>query len=174
MFKTILVAVDGSDHALKAVELASDIAAKYDARMVLLHVLLPDSEPEELLRLAEIEGLSTEARSELKRIESMPRLMASAGVGFVQLPVPRHLLEDIGRHIQESSKRAAERKGVKKISLAMETGDPAKRILESAKREDADLIVVGSRGLSDLKGLFLGSVSHKVSQHATCTCITVK
>ncbi len=39
MIKTILVPTDGSEHAKKAVLLASDIAEKFDARMVVLHVL---------------------------------------------------------------------------------------------------------------------------------------
>jgi len=51
--------------------------------------------------------------------------------------------------------------------------DPAKRIVEAA-HEGADPIVMGSRGLSDLKGLFQGSVSHKVSSRAPCTCLMVK
>jgi nucleotide-binding universal stress UspA family protein len=33
---------------------------------------------------------------------------------------------------------------------------------------------MGGRGLSDTGALFLGSVSHKVANHAACTCITVK
>ena len=37
-----------------------------------------------------------------------------------------------------------------------------------------DLIVVGSRGLSDLKGMLIGNVSHKLIQLAKCTCIAVK
>jgi len=36
------------------------------------------------------------------------------------------------------------------------------------------MIVMGSRGLSDFKGLLLGSISHKVSAQAECTCVTVK
>ena len=40
MIKKILVPVDGSKHSVKAVELASDIASKYDAEVILLHVLL--------------------------------------------------------------------------------------------------------------------------------------
>ena len=35
-------------------------------------------------------------------------------------------------------------------------------------------VVVGSRGLSEIRGLLLGSVSHKVCQLAPCTCVTVK
>ncbi len=37
-----------------------------------------------------------------------------------------------------------------------------------------DLIVIGTRGLSDLGGIVFGSVSHKVLQLATCPCLVVK
>ncbi len=63
---------------------------------------------------------------------------------------------------------------MKDIQSLVEDGDAARQILECAKRQNADLIIVGSRGLSDLKGLLMGSVSHKVSELAKCTCITVK
>ncbi len=53
-------------------------------------------------------------------------------------------------------------------------GNPAEAILKAAKQVDADLIVLGTRGLSDLKGLLLGSVSHKVIQLSPCSCLVVK
>lgn len=45
-------------------------------------------------------------------------------------------------------------------------GHVAKHIVETAKEQDCDLIVMGSRGLSDIVGLLLGSVTHKVVQLA--------
>ena len=56
----------------------------------------------------------------------------------------------------------------------MVEGDPAEVVLDLATKHKADMIVMGSRGLSDFKGLLLGSISHKVSAQAECTCITVK
>lgn len=50
----------------------------------------------------------------------------------------------------------------------------ADQILEVAESEKFDTIVMGSRGLSDLKRFFIGSVSTRVSQHAPCTVILVK
>jgi nucleotide-binding universal stress UspA family protein len=51
-------------------------------------------------------------------------------------------------------------------------GSPVERILLAA--EDADMIFLGSRGLSGAKGLLMGSVSHKVANLADRTCVTVK
>jgi chaperonin GroEL len=45
---------------------------------------------------------------------------------------------------------------------------------EGIKAVAADMIVMGRRGLSDLQGLLMGSVSHKVSHLADCACLTVK
>ncbi len=45
-------------------------------------------------------------------------------------------------------------------------GDPAERILETARLRDVDLIVIGSRGLGAMAGLLLGSVSREVVHHA--------
>ena len=45
-------------------------------------------------------------------------------------------------------------------------GHVAKAIVEAAAANDIDLIVMGSRGLGDIGGLFLGSVTHKVMQLA--------
>ncbi|MDP6885037.1 MAG: universal stress protein, partial [Rhodospirillales bacterium] len=58
MFKYILAATDGSNHAKKAVELASDLAAKYDATIMLLHVLPHGHLTGDLRRFAEAEHLT--------------------------------------------------------------------------------------------------------------------
>ena len=53
MLTTILVPTDGSDHAAKALALASDIAQKYGSKVVLLHVLLRGEAEGELRRMAD-------------------------------------------------------------------------------------------------------------------------
>jgi nucleotide-binding universal stress UspA family protein len=68
----------------------------------------------------------------------------------------------------------ASKAGVKKISSVIIEGDPAEAILDLAAKNKADMIIMGSRGLSDFKGLLLGSISHKVSAQAECSCVTVK
>ena len=53
-------------------------------------------------------------------------------------------------------------------------GHTAKLITEGAREFDADVIVMGSRGHSDLAGIFLGSVAHKVLHLATCPVLVVR
>lgn len=53
-------------------------------------------------------------------------------------------------------------------------GDPAKQVCEVARVEGCDLIVLGTRGLSDLEGLLLGSVAHKVLMTAPCPVLAVR
>jgi nucleotide-binding universal stress UspA family protein len=53
-------------------------------------------------------------------------------------------------------------------------GNPGYMIVEFVKENDADLVVMGSRGLSGLKELFLGSVSHFVVQKSPCPVLIVK
>ena len=53
-------------------------------------------------------------------------------------------------------------------------GSPAESILNVAKSNDCDLIVMGTRGLSVLQGLLLGSQVHRVIIHAKCPVLAVK
>lgn len=90
VFKTILVPIDGSDHAGKAVVIASDLAVKYGARLVLLHVVSGDKVPEELLRFAQIENLpKSRTTQHVERIEATPHGPVGVGIG-AQEQVDRH------------------------------------------------------------------------------------
>ncbi|WNF38677.1 universal stress protein [Bacillaceae bacterium IKA-2] len=53
-------------------------------------------------------------------------------------------------------------------------GHPAEMILDYAKNRNADLIIIGSRGLSTFKEIFLGSVSHNIVQHSHCPVLVAK
>ena len=60
------------------------------------------------------------------------------------------------------------------MKSAVLMGDPAEKIVEYAKANGIDMIVIGNRGLGAVKMLFMGSVSNKVCNLAECTCVTVK
>jgi nucleotide-binding universal stress UspA family protein len=74
----------------------------------------------------------------------------------------------------EDAKVVARQRKVPSVRTVLRQGDPATAILNIASEEQADLIVMGRRGLGDLAGLLLGSVSHNVTQLAECACLTVK
>jgi nucleotide-binding universal stress UspA family protein len=173
--KTILAATDGSAHARKAVEVASDLAAKYGAKLVLVHVLQQQKVPATVRRALEVEHLAQPAESRpLPSTDLSAIAVAASDEVSASQAALRQLADAWGQQVLEEAEGAARAKGVTSIRVVMDEGDPVACVVECAQRERADLIVVGSRGLSDLKGLLMGNVSHKLSQLAPCTCITVK
>lgn len=169
MIENILVAVDGSQHSVKAVELASDLAAKYDADMTLLHVLLRGHMPEGLKKAMEIEV--GKPKSKVDPVY-LPNSILARNQKVTQLTLEE--LNYIGKYVLGSVAAICRDKGVSKVDMRVEEGDPAKVILQTAAEAPADMIVMGNRGLSDFQGVLFGSVSHKVSQLAKCTCVTVR
>lgn len=147
-FNRIVVPVDGSDHALKALELACDLQAKYDG--------------------AELYVLSVYQHVSL--LESSHSLVRTR-----EQPVPPdEALKRIAREIVNDSVTKAKAWGATGVIGVVKRGKPSRTILDFAKEKKADCIIMGGRGLGDVGGVLLGSVSHKVSSLATCTCITVK
>jgi nucleotide-binding universal stress UspA family protein len=147
MIKNILVPTDGSTHAKKAIDYASDLASKYDATVHLLHVISKSEIPEGPDRYMDVE-----------RVEE-PR---------------EQVLKKIGDGIIKSGVTEAKGKGMNNVKSSIVIGDPAEKIVEFAKDNGVDMIIMGSRGLGAMKGILLGSVSSKVCQAAECTCVTVK
>jgi nucleotide-binding universal stress UspA family protein len=147
MIKNILVPMDGSNHAKKAFDYACDLAAKYGAKVHLMHVISKDEIPEGLDKYMEVE-----------RIEE-PR---------------EQVLKKIGDEIIKAGLTEAKAKGVEDVKSSVVMGDPAEKIIEFAKQNGVDMIIMGSRGLGAMKGILLGSVSSKVCHVAECTCVTVK
>jgi nucleotide-binding universal stress UspA family protein len=147
MFKTILVPIDGSDHAEKAVSVAADLAGKYGATLHIITVMDSTELAPALHRFAEAEHISG----------------AEAQVATY-----------ISDRFVERAREIAQEGGAPSIETFVSMGNVQEKILEYAKKTGADLIVMGSRGLSDLKGLMLGSISHKVANSAPCTVITVR
>lgn len=146
MISNILIPVDGSEHSKKALELGGDLAKKYGAAVHLVHVT-----------------------------ESPVRehTMALGGAALTLHASPAELKE-AGSKAVEYATEHLQNHGIKNVTSEVAGGSPAHRIVESAKEVHADMIVMGSRGLSDLAGLLVGSVSHKVTNMAPCTCITVR
>ena len=147
MINRILIAVDGSKHSLKAVEVGAHIAAPLNAKLVLLHVVKEESMPEAIRQFARSEHLPETDLDTLKR-----------GAQF--------LLADA-----LDKARAA---GAREIDIEVEEGPVARTIAARAENHETDMIVLGSRGMGDLEGMLRGGVSHRVEILAKCPVLIVK
>lgn len=171
MFRSILVATDGSEHARKAVATAGELAAASDARLLLINVIEGARLAPELRRMAEIEHLAEDPPS-----AALEGMQISNEIEWVKnhAAKTRRVMQALSAHILADAEHEAAEAGAAKIDKRTEEGNPADCIVDCARRENVDLIVLGSRGLSGIKSLLLGSVSHKVSHLAPCSCATVK
>ncbi|MDX1434101.1 MAG: universal stress protein [Gammaproteobacteria bacterium] len=147
-FKHILVPVDGSEQAFKALDVAATLARQDGATLDLLHVVPRVEVDADLARWAEIEHVR----------ESADWLYDSA----------------VAENILNAAVDRAREHDVKKVEQAVAHGNPAKCILHAARDKKVDAIVMGTRGLSDVQGLIMGSVAHRVCHGAQCTVVTVK
>lgn len=172
MLNVILTATDGSASASRAVELAGGLAGKTGAALVLLHVRARHV-TDEMRHLARVEHIVEPAPAGGDAVGrgAIPTVPANRRSGA---EADREIAEALGQRILAEAEALARKAGAGSIRTLSDEGDPAQRILACAQSEQADLIVMGRRGLSDLAGLLVGSVSHKVGQLADCACLTVK
>ncbi len=175
MIKKVLIATDGSLHAEKAVAFGSDIAAKYDAELLLVHVLLRKEVSEEFHHMAEVEyGVDLRPLSEAFTSVATARFPANIVFTKQDVSTPGRMLKILGEKVLDQAAEMAREHGVSKVSKRIEDGNPVARILEIIEAEGVDLVISGARGLSDLKALVVGSVSHKLTHLSPVTCITVR
>ncbi len=176
--KTILVPTDGSTAAEKALDLALDLAQKHDADLKLLHVLLRDKEPDELLRLPELSAAEGDVRSELESLEKGPKTPRTAEElmgerSAPRRPAPESLLRTIGAHVLKRADAHAAERGVSAEILELADSAAAPAIKAAADAIHADTIVMGTRGLRQIEAVTFGSVSQEVCRSVDCTCIAV-
>jgi len=173
VIKNIVLAIDGSTHARNAQAVAIDLASKYEARLTLVHVLTHDHPSKEFTRMAEVELLSDSQQPRVNdKVDTYS--MVARFVGGANETKEARVIALLGEQIIDKASASARKAGVTNVAAEILTGDYANSILEVAKKTDAEIIVMGRRGLSNLKGFVTGSVSHKVSQRAECSVLTVK
>ncbi|MGV3467380.1 MAG: universal stress protein [Heyndrickxia sp.] len=78
-----------------------------------------------------------------------------------------------GEKLLNDGKEKADADGINAKTVYLQ-GEPAVQIVHLAEKEEYQLIVIGSRGLGNIKEMMLGSVSHKVSQMSHCPVLIVK
>lgn len=173
MFSSLLVATDGSEHAMHAVDVAIDLAKTYQAKLHLVHVLARDVASRDLERMIASEHLDDSYHASGTPV-NIGNSSSLAEHGMMRSgDREARMIEVIGNRIVESVVRRAKDAGVE-MTTSIRNGDSANAILQVAEEVQADMIIMGRRGLSTLKGFMVGSVSHKVSQRAGCSVLTVK
>lgn len=175
MLKRIVTAFDGSENARRAVEAASELAKDYKADLHLVHVIGSGRVPSALAHMAEVEHMTEKRQSPSpQNVANVFGNLATAERAAPSAAVAHEVHRALGKRLLEDAVDMAREIGAGSVEVILGEGDPADAILDAAKQVDADLIVLGTRGLSDLKELLLGSVSHSVVQLSPCSCLVVK
>ncbi len=145
MYNKILVPLDGSDRATKALSHTVELAKKLGARMTLMHV-----------------------------VPCLPPYVNTAvdRLGHAQQAIIDELMRN-GKEMLEQYVSSISDKTIQ-FDTFIVMGQPADEILEKARAENYDLIVVGSRGLGEIKSYIMGSVSNRVSRHASCPVLIIR
>jgi nucleotide-binding universal stress UspA family protein len=173
----ILVAVDGSEHAARALGLAVELASRFGSELIAIHVMSERPLSASELKLAETEFHADIVRNfdvtPLVEARSDPQLM-SQRLTAQALETGGRFRFALGEQLLSGAVSRARDQGVPRARSLLREGDPARAILAAARDEAVDLVVMGRRGVGDLAGLLLGSVSHKVAHLADCACLTVR
>lgn len=140
--KTVVVGVDGSDHAMEAARLAASIARKWNARLLIATVVRPP-----------------EGWWGIGGAPPTPDAFAAAVV-------------EGRRQVLDQAEKSLDLKDLN-YDTVEEVGDPATRLAEVCRAENADLLVVGRRGAGIVERLIVGSVADRVAHAAPCPVLTV-
>lgn len=171
-FSKLAVATDGSSNAHRAVLMAGDIAAKYGAKVYILHCVLEGPIPQGLLQWARVENLIEEEPT-----DDLPKWPGYGNLGVIGpnrvARVAYQARMQLGRAILDEAQARLHGAGVKDIQEVFEEGDAAKAMVHLVERENIDLGVVGTRGLGIVDQLVLGSISHKLISMRHLPVLTV-
>ena len=140
MISTVAVGTDGSVTAAKAVEVAAELARRFDARLVLVSAFQGSERP------------------------PIDRRAASPEVQWAFSPLAR--VQEILARTQEE----LQRDGIECITRVDE-GDPAEVLVRLAEECEADIIVIGNKGMHRR---VLASVPNTVTHKAPCSVMVVK
>jgi nucleotide-binding universal stress UspA family protein len=145
MFRSIVVGTDGSETACEAVRQAIELARVVGATVELVSAYVPVG--------------GSRLREEAQQVPEDLQWMVN----------PR---EDVDAALSAAAAQA-EAAGVQARTYGRQ-GDPADAILDVAEEQNADLIVVGNKGMTGAKRFLLGSVPNKVSHHAPCSVLIIR
>ena len=145
MFGSIVVGTDGSETAGEAVRQATELAKSIGATIYLVSAFEPVG--------------NQRLREERQQVPEDMSWMVNER-------------EDVNATLRAAEEQIKEQ-GISVQTFARQ-GDPADAILDVAEEQNADLIIVGNKGMSGAKRFLLGSVPNKVSHHAPCSVMIIR
>lgn len=149
MITKILVGVDNSENSEKALDYALEVAEKFSASVLILNVFQPPPEfeyqPNMLQQPIDYQSNTASFIKELRKVHEAV--------------------------LSRATERATKLKPNLKITVELKEGDASSQIVETAANGQFDLIVMGHRGDSKIRELFLGSTSEKVAHIARCAVL---
>ena len=149
----IVIGTDGSSDGNAAIEFVRQLHLPQSSHVTVCHVL----EQQDALQTELSARLGVTGSSNLKELDAEVR----------------QVREHEGNALLNASVRRLKHRGLP-VEKVLAHGHPADQMLTLAKRKKTDLLVVGSRGMTGLRRFFLGSVSHKLVQHAPCSVLVVR
>jgi nucleotide-binding universal stress UspA family protein len=160
VFKTILVPVDFSPYSTKALNYAADMAAVCDASIIVLHVIdRPTSLSQIRQRFTEKSG----ATDDLTDAAQISDDILEAAVDEQR----EHAYADLQAFLPP-------RLASHPVDLRVVLGHPFERIIETAVRESAALIILGTHGRTGLSRAVMGSIAERVARLAPCPVMMVR
>lgn len=142
----ILCAIDGSRHSQWALDWLPHVCSPDDCSLLLVHAI------------------------DMTQFKSLPKLDRKTRSALVN--VLECSLEGAARMLEGAELKTSTSWGLVQAKLLR--GNPAEAVARSAKREQADLLVIGSRGITEFQPMLLGTVSRKLLMKAHCPVLLVK
>lgn len=155
MFEKILVPVDGSEHSLRALEIATQIAKRFDGKIILIHVYSVGVRP---VVMPEPTTLTP------------PSVPIIAPADFSKVV---EAARKAGANILADGENKVKAEGVQ-VETLLKEGHTVQEILKTAREGKFDLIVMGARGVSKIREIILGSASDGVIRNAPCPVLVTK
>jgi len=146
-YTKIVVGIDGSNTASKALTEAARLATAADAELIVVSCYQPPD-------AREISKWQSESPAELSW-------------RFTGTAVVEEVLRDAGESVVTEVPEVKSR-------TRFEEGEPAETLIRVAEEEQADLLVVGNKGMTGAGRFLLGNVPNKVSHHSVCDVLIVK
>ncbi len=143
-WKRICCPIDFSDASRAAMEVAADLARRFEADLMLLHAY-------------PIPGYTFPDGS----VVASPKMM-------------QDLADQAQKHLEEWRLEAEKLVGAPRVTSEKAVGEPAAEILEAARDARADLIVMGTHGRTGLEHALMGSIAERVVRRALCPVLTVR